>query len=65
MGLASEEISRRLDSLSPEEHQAVLDQMEKIQAGGDGGVGSLVGLAVLVLLIVLIVKLLDKEIIIK
>ncbi|MBN2720882.1 MAG: PA2779 family protein [Proteobacteria bacterium] len=64
-GLSSEEIKARLESLSPDERQAVLDQLESLQAGGDGGIGTLVSLAVLILLVILIVKLLNKEIIIK
>lgn len=64
LGLSSEEIKSRLDALSPDEHEAVLADMERIQAGGDGA-GSLIGLAILVLLIILIIKLLDKEIVIK
>lgn len=64
-GLSSDEIQNRLESLSSEERQAVLDQLESLQAGGDGGIGTLVSVAVLILLVILIVKLLDKEIIIK
>ena len=64
LGLSPEEIKERLDTLSPGEHEAVMSDFERIQAGGNG-IGSLVSLAVLILLIVLIIKLLDKEIIIK
>lgn len=64
LGLSAEEIRNRLEILSPQEHEAVLAELEGIQAGGDG-VGTLVSLAVLVLIIILIIKLLDKEIIIK
>jgi hypothetical protein len=64
LGLSSEEIQARLDSLTVEERQAVMTDVEKLQAGGDA-VGSVVGLAILILLIILIIKLLDKEIIIK
>jgi hypothetical protein len=64
LGLSSAEIQSRLDALSPEEHEAVLADMEKIQAGGDGA-GALISLAILILLIILIIKLLDKEITIK
>jgi len=64
LGLSSAEIESRLQSLSPEEHEAVLADMEKIQSGGDGASG-LVTLAILILLIILIIKLLDKEITIK
>ena len=64
LGLSPAEIKSRLESLSPEEHQAVLEDMEKIQAGGDG-MGTLVSLAVLVLLVILILKRMDKEITIK
>ena len=64
LGLSSEEIQSRIDALSPDEHEAVLADMERIQAGGDG-TGALISLAVLILLIILIIKLLDKEITIK
>lgn len=64
LGLSSEEIQARLDSLSSEERLAVMADVEKLQTGGDG-VGSLVSLAVLVLIIILIIKLMDKEITIK
>ena len=64
LGLSAAEVTKRLDSLTPEEHQAVMADMERIQAGGDG-VGTLVTLAILVLLIILILKLMDKEITIK
>jgi hypothetical protein len=64
LGLSSAEIKSRLDALSPEEHAAVLEDMERIQSGGDGA-STLISLAVLVLLIVLIIKLMDKEITIK
>ena len=64
LGLSSEEIQARLDSLTDEERLAVMADVEKLQAGGDG-VGSLVSLAILVLIIILIIKLMNKEIIIK
>ncbi|MDF1536773.1 MAG: PA2779 family protein [bacterium] len=55
LGLSPEEVQARLDSLTVEERQAVVADLENIQAGG-----SLVGLAVLVLLVILILKLMDK-----
>ena len=55
LGLSPEEVKARLDSLTLEERQAVMADLEKVQAGG-----SLVGIAVLVLLVVLILKLMDK-----
>jgi len=61
LGLSSEEIRTRLDSLTPEERQVVLADIDKVQAGGNG----IVTLLVIVLLVVLILKLLDKEIVIK
>jgi hypothetical protein len=64
LGLSSEEIQARLDSLNAEERLAVMADVESLQAGGDG-VGGLVSLAVLVLIIILIIKLLNKEITIK
>ncbi|MDF1536464.1 MAG: PA2779 family protein [bacterium] len=64
LGLSSEEIRARLDSLTVQERQAVMADVGKLQAGGDG-VGTLVSLAVLVLIIILIIKLMDKEITIK
>lgn len=61
LGLSADEIRKRLDSLSTEERQAVLKDVDRIQAGGDG----VVTLLVVVLLVLLILKLMDKEIIIK
>lgn len=61
LGLSPEEITVRLDALTPDERQAVLADVDKIQSGGDG----VVTLLIVVLLVVLILKLLDKEIIIK
>ena len=61
LGLSPEEIKTRLDSLTPEERQAVLADIDHVQAGGDG----VVTLLVVVLLVILILKLLDKEIVIK
>ena len=51
----------RLDGLTPEERQAVLTDIDEIQAGGNG----VVSLLLVVLLVVLILKLMDKEIVIK
>lgn len=61
LGLSAGEISKRLDAMSAEERQAVLEDVNRIQAGGDG----IVTLLIVVLLVVLILKLMDKEIIIK
>lgn len=61
LGLSADEITARLDALTPEERQAVLADADKIQAGGNG----VVSLLLVVLLVVLILKLMDKEIIIK
>jgi hypothetical protein len=55
LGLSPEEVQVRLDSLTLEERQAVMADLEKVQAGG-----GIVGLAILVLLVVLILKLMDK-----
>ena len=61
LGLSADEITSRLDALTLDERQAVLDDTDKIQAGGNG----IVTLLLVVLLVVLILKLMDKEIIIK
>ncbi len=61
LGLSPDEIKVRLDALTSEERQAVLADVDQIQAGGD----SLVTILLVVLLVILILKLLDKEIIIK
>ena len=61
LGLSPEEIVERVDGLTPEERQAVLDDVDKIQAGGNG----VVTVLIIVLLVVLILKLMDKEITIK
>ena len=61
LGLSPDEITTRLDALTSEERQAVLAEVDQIQAGGNG----VVTLLIVILLVVLILKLLDKEIIIK
>ncbi|MGD8353042.1 MAG: PA2779 family protein [Pseudomonadota bacterium] len=61
LGLSPDEIRIRLDSLTPDERQAVIDDVDQIQAGGNG----VVTLLIIILLVVLILKLSDKEIIIK
>ena len=61
LGLSPEEIRTRIDALSPDERQAVLEEADRIQAGGD----AVVTLLVIVLLVILILKLTDKEITIK
>lgn len=61
LGLTPDEIVARLDALTPEERQAVLEDADKIQAGGNG----IVTLLLVVLLVILILKLMDKEITIK
>jgi hypothetical protein len=61
LGLSADEITTRLDALTPDERQAVLNDVDKIQAGGNG----IVTLLLVVLLVVLILKLMDKEITIK
>jgi hypothetical protein len=61
LGLDADEINARLDALTPEERQAVLADVDKIQSGGNG----VVTVLIIILLVVLILKLLDKEIVIK
>lgn len=61
LGLSPEEIKSRLDALTAEERQAVLADMDKIQAGGNG----VVTILLVVLLVIVIIKLMDKEIVIK
>ena len=55
LGLSPEEVQVRIDSLTLEERQAVMADLEKVQAGG-----GLVSLAVLVILVIVILKLMDK-----
>lgn len=61
VGLSPDEINTRLDALTPEEREAVLADVDQIQAGGNG----VVTVLIIVLLVVLILKLMDKEITIK
>ncbi|MDF1524809.1 MAG: PA2779 family protein [bacterium] len=61
LGLSSDEIRTRLDGLTPEERQAVMEDLDQIQAGGNG----VVTLLVVILLVIVILKLMDKEITIK
>jgi hypothetical protein len=58
LGLSADEIKARLDALTPDERQAVLADMEQIQAGGD----SLVTLLVIVALVLLILHLMGKKV---
>ena len=46
LGLSPEEIRSRLDALSADERQAVLADMEHLQAGGNGVVGLLLLVAI-------------------
>ena len=64
LGLSADEVAERIDALTWEERQAVMADLERIQAGGDT-LGTLLGIALIVLIVVLILKVLDKEIIIK
>ena len=57
LGLSSEEIRARIDSLSVEERQAVMAHMEEIQAGGS----DILTLALVVLIAVVIYLLLKKD----
>lgn len=61
LGLSADEIKVRLDALTPDERQAVLTDVDQIQAGGNG----VVTILVVILLVILILKLMDKEITIK
>ncbi len=61
LGLSGDEIKARLDSLSPEEREAVLADVGQIQTGGNG----VVTVLIVVLLVLLILKVMDKEIVIK
>jgi hypothetical protein len=58
LGLSPDDIRARLDALTPDERQAVLDDVDQIQSGGD----TLVTVLVVILLVILILKLLDKEV---
>jgi len=61
LGLSADEITVRLDALTPDERQAVLADMEQIQTGGD----SLVTILVIVALVLLILHLMDKKVVIQ
>jgi len=61
LGLSPDAIRTRLDALTPEERQAVLEDVDQVQAGGNG----VVTILLIVLLVVVILKLMDKEITIK
>ena len=61
LGLSADEITVRLDALTPDERQAVLADMAQIQTGGD----SLVTILVIVALVLLILHLLDKKVVIQ
>jgi len=58
LGLSADEIKARLDALTPDERQAVLADMEQIQAGGSAIVTALV----IVALVLLILHLTDKTV---
>lgn len=61
LGLSQDEIRQRLDSLTTEEREAVMADVERIQAGGNG----VVTVLLVVLLVILILKLLDKDVVIR
>lgn len=61
LGLSADEITARLDALTPDERQAVMTEADQIQAGGNG----VVTVLLVVLLVILILKLMDKDITIK
>jgi hypothetical protein len=58
LGLSADEITARLDALTPDERQVVLADMEQIQAGGS----TIVTVLVIVALVLLILHLTDKQV---
>ena len=61
LGLSADEITARLDALTPDERQAVLADIEQIQAGGS----TLVTILVIVALVLLILHLTDKQVVVQ
>ena len=58
LGLSADEITARLDALTPDERQVVLADMEQIQAGGS----TIVTVLVIIALVLLILHLTDKQV---
>jgi uncharacterized protein YidB (DUF937 family) len=55
VGLSTEEALERINSLTPETRAAVVQQLETIQAGGDGSVTVSWVMALLILILVILI----------
>lgn len=64
-GLTGEEISDRLNQLSPAQLHHVATHIDQVGFGGDNGLGVLITLLVIVILVIVIMKLMNKQVIIK
>lgn len=63
-GLTKEEISSRLEQLSPQELHDLAVHIDKIDYGGDA-LGVIISLLVIAILVIVILKLMGKQVIIK
>jgi len=64
-GLTGEEISNRLNQLSPDQLHQIATHIDRLDSGGDSALGVMISLLVIVILIIVILKLLNRQIIIK
>ena len=64
-GLTGEEISSRLNQLSPEQLHQTATHIDRIDYGGDSALGVIITLLVIVILVIVILQLTGRHVIIK
>lgn len=64
-GLTAEEISNRLNQLSPVQLHQVATHIDQLDSGGDSALGVLISILVIVILIIVILKLMGRQVVIK
>lgn len=64
-GLTTDEISSRLDQLSPDQLHKIANNIDHLDYGGDDGLSVLITILVIVILVIVVLKLMGRQIIIK
>lgn len=64
-GLTGEEISSRLNQLSPDQLHKVATHIDQIDYGGDDPLGAIITILVIVVLVIVILKLMGHQVVIK
>ena len=64
-GLTADEISSRLDQLSPDRLHKIATDIDHLDYGGDDGLSVLITILVIVILVIVVLKLMGRQIIIK